>query len=71
MANLYEKGSNSPISSKANNMSKIYTVDETDELTIEERMATLPHWKYRASFDSYMSSATTVLPDLMEEFMKV
>ena len=51
--------------------SEIHTVDEMEELPIEERMAKLPHWKYKASFESYISGITTITPDVKEDFMEL
>lgn len=52
-------------------LSKIETVDENEELSIEDRMKNLPHWKYGAAFENYMEGITTVTPDVRDEFMKL
>ena len=52
-----------------NNSFKIHTIDEFDELTIEEQMSTLPHWKYKASFYNYVRGINTVSKDVIDDFM--
>ena len=50
-------------------ISKITTVDEEEEIDVEERMKRLPHWKYAASFRGYIDELQTVTPEVKAEFM--
>lgn len=63
------KGKNSLIPPKID-MSKISEINEHDEIDIEERMKNLPHWKYGASFNTYIKGLDTINPHIKEEFLK-
>lgn len=56
---------------QSSNISNIQHFDDMDEPTFEEKMKSLPHWKYKASFENYMSGITTVTKDVIDEFMKL
>jgi len=51
--------------------SRISTIDESDEFSIEDKMKNLPHWKYSASFVSYMDELKTITKDVKDDFMKL
>lgn len=50
-------------------ISKNSTVEEEEEMDVEERMKRLPHWKYAASFRGYIDELQMVTPEVKKEFM--
>lgn len=51
--------------------SHFQTVNEFDELSIEEQMQRLPHWKYSAAFENYMAAAENIPVAVVTEFMEL
>jgi hypothetical protein len=60
-----------PNSERTHQFAKFSAIDESDEFSIEEKMKSLPHWKYKASFITYMEGLETVTPEVKEDFMKL